>query len=74
MILYELVTGIHPFSYENEFFAIIEALKSKPFKELPEGVSSNMKELISKLLQKEIKDRPNINELMEKEEIKKHMI
>jgi hypothetical protein len=33
-----------------------------------------MKELISKLLQKEIKDRPNINELMEKEEIKKHMI
>lgn len=33
-----------------------------------------MKELISKLLQKEIKDRLNINELMEKEEIKKHMI
>jgi serine/threonine protein kinase len=31
MILYELLTGFHPFSYENEFFAILNAVKSKPF-------------------------------------------
>ncbi len=38
IILYVLLTGKHPFAYEeNNLFLTIEAVKSKPFIELPDN-------------------------------------
>jgi serine/threonine protein kinase len=41
---------------------------------LPETVSPEIRNLIGKLLCKEVKDRPNAHELMQEPEIKKHLL
>ena len=74
VILYQLVTCEHPFEEKNNFFAIITAIKEKPFKPLPAKTSTYMTELITKLLVKEPESRPNSKELLNDPEIKKYLV
>ena len=62
--LYAMITGKLPFN--DEFLPRLQySIISGDYKPLPEGLSSNVKNIISVLLLKNPEDRPTINELLE---------
>ena len=55
-------------------FSIINDIREKPFKPLPSGVSPFIKELLSKLLEKDPNSRPDANTLLSDPQIKEYAV
>ncbi len=68
IILYEMVTSRHPFEGEN-IYAVIEKIKTNDPEPLPLTVSSTIKELISLLLDKDPRTRPDAASLLKSEKV-----
>jgi serine/threonine protein kinase len=68
VILYEFLTCSHPFSVDNHLS--IGAITNEDFTPLPSTVSSFMKGLLTKLLEKDPNKRPDTSALLSIEEIK----
>ena len=69
-ILYELCTLTHVFRGSN-LLSLLKSITSQPHEPLPKKYSSNLNSLVDKLLEKNPKDRPSCNDLLQTSFMKK---
>ena len=50
IVLYQMVTGDLPFDFEHGLGMLMKAIKAGNYKEMPEGTSDSLKDLISNML------------------------
>eukprot|EP00931_Biecheleriopsis_adriatica_P089809 TRINITY_DN6388_c0_g1_i1.p1 TRINITY_DN6388_c0_g1~~TRINITY_DN6388_c0_g1_i1.p1 ORF type:complete len:1021 (+),score=225.65 TRINITY_DN6388_c0_g1_i1:108-3170(+) len=65
IILYELVTKVHPFQGSNIGATILKIVKNKPTP-LPDTCSEDIRKIVGEILQSEPENRPSAAELLER--------
>ena len=68
IIFYELLTSKHPFRKE-EIIQTIMAIKELEPEPLPDSISAQTKEIVSKLLNKNPEERPDAKSILKIKEI-----
>ena len=71
-VLYELCTYRHPFEATNQGALILKIVKGK-FTPIPTTYSMGLKDMTEKLLQKNTKNRPSLQEIFRTETMKERM-
>ena len=63
VILYEMITGKHPFEHEKGA-KMVKNIKKNPFNELPKWVGDDINIIMTRILDKDAKARPEILEIL----------
>ncbi|KAA6318651.1 MAG: hypothetical protein EZS28_054916, partial [Streblomastix strix] len=72
LVVFELLTGQHPFNANNEQ-AIIDKIKKGDHQQLPDFVPSDLKYLFISMLNNDPIKRPTIEDILNNEKIKKQI-